>query len=107
MEKNYVGHLYDSIESLQLTRVAYDSIALIVPSAWGGGTLDMNFEPCIVIDFITRQRYGLNEEVWSLSVDKRGYICKTEPEGNLLFYPDKRCIVFLKRQFPGLFDILQ
>lgn len=108
MEKNYVGNLYDSLEALPLTRVTYDSIELVVPSAWGGGTLNMNFEPCIVIDFIMGNRYNLNEEIWTFSLDRRGYICKTEhSEGNVLFYPDKRCIDFLKRQFPGLFYIPQ
>ncbi|MCR5193599.1 MAG: hypothetical protein K6D59_09875, partial [Bacteroidales bacterium] len=73
MEVNYVRSLFDSLQSFPLTKVAPDSISIIIPSYWGSGTLDMNFEPCIVIDFLCGNKYNTNEDVLTFSVDKHGY----------------------------------
>ncbi len=109
MEQNYINALFDSLQSHSLTRVARDSIDLFVKSYWGGtGNVDMNFEPCIVIDFIRGNGYSTNEDVWTFSVNKQGYICRTfHTVGNQLCYPNKECIDFLKRQYPGLFFLPQ
>ena len=101
MEQNYINSLYDSLMSLPLTEVAHDSIYLITKAYWGKGTLEMDFEPCIVIDFIRYNRFNTNEETWTFSVNRQGYVCKRFPPS--LYYPDKRCIDFLKRCFPGMF----
>ncbi|MCR5193265.1 MAG: hypothetical protein K6D59_08170, partial [Bacteroidales bacterium] len=73
MEVNYMRSLFDSLQSFPLTKVAPDSIGIIIPSYWGSGTLDMNFEPCIVIDFLCGNKYNTNEDVLTFSVDKHGY----------------------------------
>lgn len=107
IERNYINALFDSLQSFSMTEVAHDSIALFVDSYWGGsGNMDMNFEPCIVIDFIRGNRINTNDEVWTFSVNKQGYICRTSI-GNRLCYPNKKCIDFLKRQYPGLFLLIQ
>lgn len=108
MEENYINSLYDSLMSLPLTRVAHDSVFLLIPSYWGSGTIDMDFEPCIVIDFIRKNRFNTNDEVWTFSMNRQGYVCRTfPPEGNLLCYPNKKCLDFLERQYPGLFFLIQ
>lgn len=107
MEQNYINALFDSLQSFSITKVDYDSVVLLINSSMGCGT-DMNFEPCIVIDFICGNRYNTNDEVWTFSVNKQGYICRTfHSVGNQLCYPNKECIDFLKRQYPGLFFLLQ
>lgn len=108
MEHNYINALFDSIQSFTMTRVSHDSVYLLVDSYWGTGSMDMNFEPCIVIDFIRGDRINTNDEVWTFSVNRQGHICRTFPsEGNLLCYPNKECIDFLERQYPGLFFLPQ
>lgn len=109
IERNYMNALFDSLQSFSMTKVARDSIALFVDSYWGGsGNMDMNFEPCIVIDFIHGNRNNTNDAVWTFSVNKQGYICRTfHTVGNQLCYPNKKCLDFLKRQYPGLFFLLQ
>ncbi|MDY6370680.1 MAG: hypothetical protein SPL12_00070 [Bacteroidales bacterium] len=108
MEQNYINAIFDSLQSFSMTEVAHDSIALFVESYWGSTNMDMNFEPCIVIDFIRGNGYSTNEDVWTFSVNKQGYICRTfHTIGNRLCYPNKECIDFLKRQYPGLFFLPQ
>lgn len=106
-EQNYMNALFDSLQSFPMTEVDRDSISLFVDSYWGGG-LDMNFEPCIVIDFI-RSRSNTYDEEWTFSVNKEGFICRTFKTvvGNRLCYPNKEFLDFLKRQFPGLFLLIQ
>lgn len=108
IEHNYINALCDSLQSFSVTKVAHDSIPLLIESYSGLGNMDMNFEPCIVIDFIRGNRYNMNDEIWTFSVNKQGYICRTfHSVGNQLCYPNKECLDFLKRQFPGLFFLLQ
>lgn len=109
MEGNYINALFDSLQSFPMTRVSPDSVHLSVISYWGAGNMDMNFEPCIVIDFIRGNRYSTDtDDVWTLSVNKQGYICRTFPaEGNQLCYPNRECIEFLKRQYSGLFSLIR
>lgn len=108
MEHNYINALFDSLQSFNMTKVAYDSIALLINTYCGSGNMDMNFEPCIVIDFIRGNRYNTNDDVWTFSVNKQGYICRTFPTvGNRLCYPNKKCLDFLKRQYPGMFFLPQ
>lgn len=107
MEQNYINALFDSLQSFCMTEVAHDSIVLLIDSSLGSG-MDMNFEPCIVIDFIHGNRYNTDDEVWTFSVNKQGYICRSFPSvGNQLCYPNKECIDFLERQYPGLFFLPQ
>lgn len=104
MEHNYINAIFDSLQSFSMTKVAHDSVYLLVDSYWGSGSIDMNFEPCIVIDFIRGNRYNTDDDVWTFSVNKQGYICRTFPsEGSQLCYPNKKCLDFLKRQYPNLF----
>ena len=104
MEENYINNMFDSLFSQPLKRVCYDSIGIIIPSDWRCGTLDMNFEPCIVIDFVINNKYNINEEVWTFSVNRQGYVCRTfHSEGSVLCYPDKKSLDYLKRTFPGIF----
>lgn len=104
MEENYVNRLFDSLQSFSLTKVDHDSIFLLIPSDWGTGTIDMVYEPCIVIDFFRGNRYNVNDDVWTFSVNREGYVCRTfRSEGNVLCYPNQRFLDFLKRQFPGMF----
>lgn len=108
MERNYINALFDSLQSFSLTKVAHDSINLFVNLYWGSGHMDMNFEPCIVIDFIRGNRYNTDDDVWTFAVNKQGYICRTfHTVGNQLCYPNKKCLDFLKRQYPGLFFLIQ
>lgn len=103
MEENYINALYDSLASLPLTRLNRDSISTILPYGSNGNT-DMYFEPCVVIDFILANRFNTDEEVWTFSIDRQGYVCRTFwAEGNVLCYPNIQCIAFLKRRLPGLF----
>lgn len=104
IEHNYINALFDSLQSFSLTKVHHDSIALLFNSYWGSGNMDMNFEPCIVIDFIRGNRYNTNDDVWTFSVNKQGYVCRTYPsEGNQLCYPNQRFLEFLKSRFPDMF----
>ena len=104
MEDNYVNSLFDSLQSFSLTKVGQDSVFLLINSYWGTGTVDMDFEPCIVIDFIRGNRYNTNDDVWTFSVNKQGYVCRTYPsEGNQLCYPNQRFLEFLKSRFPDMF----
>ena len=108
MERNYINTLFDSLQSFSMTKVAHDSINLFVNLYWGSGHMDMNFEPCIVIDFIRGNRYNTDDDVWTFAVNKQGYICRTfHTVGNQLCYPNKKCLDFLKRQYPGLFFLIQ
>lgn len=108
MERNYINALFDSLQSFSLTKVAHDSINLFVNLYWGTGHMDMNFEPCIVIDFIRGNGYNTNDDVWTFAVNKQGYICRTfHTVGNQLCYPNNKCLDFLKRQYPGLFFLIQ
>jgi len=108
MEHNYINALFDSLQSFSMTTVAHDSIALFVNSYMGSGHVDMNFEPCIVIDFIRGNKYNTADDVWTFAVNKQGYICRTfHTIGNQLCYPNKKCLDFLKRQYPGLFFLIQ
>ncbi len=104
MEDNYVNSLFDCLQSFSLTKVGQDSVFLLINSYWGTGTVDMDFEPCIVIDFIRGNRYNTNDDVWTFSVNKQGYVCRTYPsEGNQLCYPNQRFLEFLKSRFPDMF----
>lgn len=108
LERNYIDALFDSIQSFSLTKVDHDSIALLINSYWGADNIDMNFEPCIVIDFIRGNRYNTDDDVWTFAVNKQGYICRTfHTVGNQLCYPNKKCLDFLKRQYLGLFFLTQ
>lgn len=108
MERNYINTLFDSLQSFSMTKVAHDSINLFVNLYLGSGHMDMNFEPCIVIDFIRGNRYNTDDDVWTFAVNKQGYICRTfHTVGNQLCYPNKKCLDFLKRQYPGLFFLIQ
>ena len=108
MERNYINALFDSLQSFSLTKVAHDSITLYIKSYLGTGHMDMNFEPCIVIDFIRGNRYNTDDDVWTFAVNKQGYICRTfHTVGNQLCYPNNKCLDFLKRQYPGLFFLIQ
>lgn len=105
MEENYINNLYDSLASQSLTRVANDSLHLIVPSydPWCVGTVGMNFEPCIVIDFVIGNKYNLSDDAYTFSVDRRGYIYRSFPSDyDSLCYPDKKCLDFLKRLLPNI-----
>lgn len=112
IEDNYINALFDSLQSFSMTRVAHDSIDLLIHSYWGGD-MNMNFEPCIVIDFIFGNRYSTNKyntnsDIWTFSMNKQGFICRTfHTSGNKLCYPNQKCVDFLKRQFPGMFFLLQ
>ena len=107
LERNYIDALFDSIQSFSLTKVDHDSIAFLINSYWGADNIDMNFEPCIVIDFIRGNRYN-TDDVWTFAVNKQGYICRTfHTVGNQLCYPNKKFLDFLKRQYPGLFFLTQ
>ena len=109
MEDNYINALFDSLQSFSMTKVDHDSVDLLIDTHFGFG-MDMNFEPCIVIDFVrgNRYRYNMNEDVWTFSMDRSGYVCKTENSvGNVLFYKNKSCVDFLKRQFPNMFFLIQ
>lgn len=103
MEKNYVNSLYDSLMSFPLTEVARDSIDIVVSSYWGISTiLEMDFEPCIVIDFIYDNKFNTNDLCWFFSVNKLGYVCKSSGPEYVLYYPNERFLDFLERQFPGM-----
>ena len=103
VENNYINSLLDSLQSFPMTPVSRDSIVLLMDCHWGSG-MDMNFEPCIVIDFIRGNVININDEVWTFAVNKRGYIFQTMDELN---YPNKEFLDFLKRKFPGLFLLIQ
>ena len=96
METNYINNLYDSIASFSLSEVAYDSVPLIVQPYCLG--LEMDFEPCIVIDFIKGNRFNINEETSTFAVDRRGYVYTF----NELSYPNKRFLDFIESSFPGM-----
>lgn len=41
-----------------------------------------------------------NEEIYTFSANRQGFVCKTYPSGGtVLYYPDKRCLDFLENQF--------
>ncbi|MBP9991067.1 MAG: hypothetical protein KBT45_06535 [Bacteroidales bacterium] len=105
MEENYINNLYDSLSSLTLKSVLHDSIYLVVPSYDPGciGTVEMDFEPCIVIDFIGYDKFNLNESHCTFSVNRQGFIHRSFPsKRDELCYANKKCLDFLERQFPGM-----
>ena len=107
MEKKYIKNLYDSLMSVPLERVAHDSVGIIIPHGINGEP-DIYFEPCIVIDFIRGDRYNTNEDVWTFSMNKQGYVCRTfHSEGYLLCYPSQRLSDFLMRRFIGMFFLVE
>ena len=81
MERNYINTLFDSLQSFSMTKVAHDSINLFVNLYWGSGHMDMNFEPCIVIDFIRGNRYNTDDDVWTFAVNKQA-----TPASNNVFF---------------------
>lgn len=99
IEQNYINSLYDSLSSPSLSRVANDSLYLIVPSYTKEctGTVEMNFEPCIVIDFVRGNKFNLSDDACTFSMDKRGYIYRSTLSDCDLYYPDKTYIDCIKR----------
>lgn len=106
IEENYINSLFDSLMSFTLIRVANDSIDLLIHESAGFG-LDMNFEPCIVIDFVRNNKYNINQEVCTFSVNKQGYVYRPFFSKGELFYPNQKFLDFLKLRFLGLFFLIQ